>query len=342
MKKVLLAIAAVATITSCSQNEEFENPGQKAEIGFTSVVKKATRAVDTTTDNFLNFTVSSYVTDAVYDGAVVLGDAYIDGVSYTRTNASSPWTTTDDGTYYWPSLNSGKKVQFFAYPTSLKSNYSIPTDEPVAPATGYPSITFEVKDAPADQIDLVVAHAANAVNSTESGVSADGKLTLDFKHVLARINFAYLPGDPNLTYKVTGISIANIQGGTAKYNFDASDGNWDLTGSTEVASYSYKLKQSTAKVEGKEYYSLADADASWMLFPQKVNGKVISITYSTEQGEMEVYAGTKTVTLPDNAEWGLGQNVLYVLTLPAGAAQVQIDTKVSGWNNETETPESAK
>ena len=29
MKKVLLAIAAVATITSCSQNEEFENPSHQ-------------------------------------------------------------------------------------------------------------------------------------------------------------------------------------------------------------------------------------------------------------------------------------------------------------------------
>ncbi len=29
MKKILLAIAAVATITGCSQSEEFENPGQR-------------------------------------------------------------------------------------------------------------------------------------------------------------------------------------------------------------------------------------------------------------------------------------------------------------------------
>ena len=36
MKKVLLAIAAVATITSCSQNEEFENPAQNAEINFST------------------------------------------------------------------------------------------------------------------------------------------------------------------------------------------------------------------------------------------------------------------------------------------------------------------
>ena len=110
MKKVLLAIAAVATITSCSQNEEFENPNQQAKIGFTSVVKKATRATDTTTDNFLAFTVSSYVTSATYDGTTLLGNAYMNGVSYTKANAASVWSTEDAGSYYWPSLDSEKKV----------------------------------------------------------------------------------------------------------------------------------------------------------------------------------------------------------------------------------------
>ena len=108
------------------------------------------------------------------------------------------------------------------------------------------------------------------------------------------------------------------------------------------ASYIYNVKQSSTKVENKEYYSLADANASWMLFPQEVGGKIISITYSTEQGSMEVFKGTKTVTLPDNAKWTLGQNVLYVLTLPAGASNVGIDTNVSNWNSISEDAETAK
>ncbi len=33
-------------------------------------------------------------------------------------------------------------------------------------------------------------------------------------------------------------------------------------------------------------------------------------------------------------KWTLGQNVLYVLTLPAGASNVGIDTNVSNWNSE--------
>ena len=52
MKKILLAVTAALAITGCSQNEEFDAPNQQTKIDFTSVVKKATRAADTTGDNF--------------------------------------------------------------------------------------------------------------------------------------------------------------------------------------------------------------------------------------------------------------------------------------------------
>ena len=41
MKKILLAVTAALAITGCSQNEEFENAGQNAEIKIgTSVVTR--------------------------------------------------------------------------------------------------------------------------------------------------------------------------------------------------------------------------------------------------------------------------------------------------------------
>lgn len=333
MRKILLAVTAALAITSCSQNEEFENSNQQTKIGLTSIVRKTTRAVDTNNDNFLGFTVSSYVTDGDYDGVSSLGTAYMNGIAYTKGNAAAPWTTSNTETYYWPSTNSGKKVQFFAYPTTDPTSYSLPADG------GYPTISFTVDNTPKNQKDLVVAHAAN-MTSTSEGVT-DGTLTLDFRHVLTRINFAFIPGDPLLTYTVTAISIADVKGGTGKYSFNVDNGEWDLTAATS-SSYNYTVKQSADKVENKNYYSLADTDASWMLFPQKVDGKVISITYSTKQGEMEVFSGLKTVTLPSNAEWTIGQNVLYVLTLPAGADKVGIDTKVSSWNAVDESNGTAK
>lgn len=333
MKKILLAVTAALAITSCSQNEEFDAPNQQTKIDFTSVVKKATRAADTTGDNFLGFTVNSYVTATAYGGTAALGgDVYMDGISYTRDNATAPWATTDKGIYYWPSISSGKKVQFFAYPTTDPTSYSLPS-------TGYPTISFTVDGTPANQKDLVVAHAANV--TSESSEVANGTLTLDFKHVLTRINFAFIPEDPLLTYEVTDISIADVKGGTGKYSFNAANGEWNLDAAV-TSSYDYTVKQSADKVENKNYYFLADTNASWMLFPQEVNDKVISITYSTKQGGMEVFSGTKKVTLPSDAKWTVGQNVLYVLTLPAGAAKVGLNTEVSEWNTADEKEGTTK
>mgnify|MGYP000802229564 CR=1 FL=1 len=44
MKKILLAVTAALAITGCSQNEEIEKAGEKAEINFGAVVRNATRA----------------------------------------------------------------------------------------------------------------------------------------------------------------------------------------------------------------------------------------------------------------------------------------------------------
>jgi hypothetical protein len=159
MKKILLAVTAALAIMSCSQNEEFEAPNQQTKIDFTSVVRKATRATDTNSNNFLGFTVSSYITDGDYNGTDALGAAYMDGISYTKDNAAAPWTTTDKGTYYWPSISSGKKVQFFAYPTTDPTSYSLPD-------ASYPTISFTVDGTPADQKDLVVAHATNVTSES--------------------------------------------------------------------------------------------------------------------------------------------------------------------------------
>ena len=58
MKKILLAVTAALAITGCSQNEEFENAGQNAEIKIgTSVVTSTTPMV---TDNFAEFRAFGY------------------------------------------------------------------------------------------------------------------------------------------------------------------------------------------------------------------------------------------------------------------------------------------
>ena len=324
MKKILFAAVAALAITGCSQNEEIEKAAKTAEIGFNAIVKNTTRAAVTNIKNLGNFKVHSYITGTTFGGSTELGTAYMNGVLF-ETEDNTTWTTSDTKTYYWPSETT-KSVQFFAYPSTLISDFSIPDTG----TAGYPSFNYTVDNEADEQGDLVVAYESNKT-ATSEGVNA-GKLTLNFKHILSRINFAYIPGNTNLTYTVTAVKIADIKGGTDKYTFSASNGAWDVTSGTSKE-YTYTVTQSSNVVENKSYYMLGGEDASLMLFPQDVAKKVITVTYTSKDDDgVQVFSGDKTVTLPDNSKWEVGKNILYILTLPAGGTEMTVTPKISEWN----------
>ena len=324
MKKILLVALAAAGMVSCSQNEEIEKAAKTAEIGFNAIVRNTTRAAVTNIKNLGNFKVHSYITGTTFGGSTELGTAYMNGVLF-ETEDNTTWTTSDTKTYYWPSETT-KSVQFFAYPSTLISDFSIPDTG----TAGYPSFNYTVDNEADEQGDLVVAYESNKT-ATSEGVNA-GKLTLNFKHILSRINFAYIPGNTNLTYTVTAVKIADIKGGTAKYTFSASNGAWDVTSGTSKE-YTYTVTQSSNVVENKSYYMLGGEDASLMLFPQDVAKKVITVTYTSKDDDgVQVFSGDKTVTLPDNSKWEVGKNILYILTLPAGGTEMTVTPKISEWN----------
>lgn len=324
MKKIMLAAMAALAITGCSQNEEFDAPSQNAEIGVGAVVKNTTRAAITNNDNFKKFTVYSYITDNVYTPGTALGEAYMDGINYSFESA---WTNDATEKYYWPTAASNKKIQFFAYPTDLIDSNSYTT-----PATGYPSFTFTVAAASADQKDLVVANKQDMASNSE-GVT-NGTFQLDFTHALTRINFAFVPADGNLTYTIESIVIKGVKGEKGKYTFA---NGWDLTNATE-GQYIYPITQATSLGEGKNYFLLGNAAASLMLFPQPVTNISIEIKYKVANAKMDIFNDTKTISLSSASAWGAGQNILYKLTLPVGGDLVGITPEVSGWPNESETP----
>lgn len=94
-----MAIAAVATITSCSQNEEFENPSQQAEIkiGTTAV----TRATVMETNDFRTFRAFGYAFDSSSEyGITTAGTKILDG-TFNSTDGKS-WSVDGNHKFYWP------------------------------------------------------------------------------------------------------------------------------------------------------------------------------------------------------------------------------------------------
>lgn len=158
MKKILFAAVAALAITGCSQNEEIEKAAKTAEIGFNAIVKNTTRAAVTNMGNLGNFKVHSYITGTAFDGTTAeLGTAYMNGVLF-ETIDNTTWTkaTSDTKTYYWPS-DASKSVQFFAYPSTLISDFSIPDTG----TAGYPSFNYTVDKEADEPGDLVVAYESN-------------------------------------------------------------------------------------------------------------------------------------------------------------------------------------
>lgn len=308
MKKILFVALAAATMMSCTENEVIENAGNKAAIEFGTAVNAGTRAAVVNNSNFNAFTVSAYTVKAADITTTGLGTAYMDQIAYT--GGQGKWTTTG-GTYYWP-LN--EEMQFFAYPTSLKDKFTVGS-------TGYPTLSFDVAAAAADQTDLVVAQAAVTTKP------ADNKLTLLFKHPLTRINFSYKPEDVSYTYTISKITINEVSGGTATYTFDGNIGSWG-NGSSASTNYDYPIGTPAADATNTGFFKLDKADGSLMLLPQAVDGKTISVTYKTEKDGHIYFNDTKTVTLPADAKWEMGQNIRYNMTLPVGADAIILDTNV--------------
>lgn len=308
MKKILLVALAAAAMVGCSQNEEIENVGQKAEIKIGTIVKAGTKAAVTDNTNFTAFTVHAYTVSKANIGTDGLGTAYIPGAEYTGKQGA--WNTTS-GTFYWP-LN--KDMQFFAYPTEYKDNYKEPN-------MGYPTLDFTIGATVADQKDLVIAYQEAVSAPSRSAVA------LNFKHVLTRINFSFKPVDASYTYAISEINISDVKGGAAVYSFD---GSWNMA-SAISADYLYPIAGTLGQAVN-EYYDLGTQDGSLMLLPQSVANKTITITYKTTKGGFDYFNGTKTVTLPADAAWGLGQNIRYKLVLPVGAESISFTTDVENVN----------
>lgn len=323
MKKILLAVAAVATMASCSQNEEFENVGQKAEIkiGTTAV----TRATEQNTaglqkDGFQLYAYNTG-TSAMTKDLALAKEAWING---NATYASPDWTVAG-GPYYWPI---DEKLQFFAYSPADGVAYTAPNGTDA----GFPKFTYTVGATADVQKDLVIS---SALNKTKETTKATPAVSLTFKHALTQINIQVIEGSSDYTYEITPtVKISGIKGdGTFTYTGE-NVGTW-TPGSTD-ATYTYTLGTITAGTS-----AVTDGNAL-MLIPQDLTDAKITITYNTKKGDSYVFKGTKEIPLNSTTAWGFGTKILYKLTLPVGGEKVKVEaTADEGWGDgTTETTET--
>ena len=313
MKKILLAVTAALAITSCSQNEEFENAGQNAEIKIgTSVV---TRATPMLTDNFAQFRAFGYAyTGEDAYGSATVGTNILDG-SFTSTDHTT-WIEKDSKKFYWPSEG---KVAFFGYSPS-----ELPSSNTYTYSAGYPVITYTVNNTVTDQVDFLVAQL------TEQTKNANA-VSLTFKHALTQVVFKLKGDDKNVEYTVTNITFKALKT-SGTYSYENSI--WTPADSP-TTDYSIGLAKDNVFVGGDEAAkTLAAADQLMILMPQELVKAVVEVTFSAKKDNVEIFkSGKKTAELTDT--WLSGEKHVYTLVLKAGD-----ELKVSGTLEDTWTPKN--
>lgn len=322
MKKFMYAAMAALAITSCSQNEEFEAPSQKVEIGFNSVVGKATRATPMLDSNFNNFKVYAYNTGETLMENVTKLDTkvFMNGKDVTKNGEI--WGI-DGAPYYWPLL---EKIQFFAYSPKASSAVSA-----YAAGGQYPTFEYTVK-ATADQEDLL---AASAINTTKA--NAVNGVNLGFKHLLTQINFSAKGSTANYNYTVSKIEIVGANSkSTFTFNEPTTVGSW-ATATTPSASYEYAGNYTP--ISGITSQNFDKADNALMLMPQTLPAEAkIVVTYIVNDGVSDIFSGSGEVSIA-TAIWAIGSKLRYTLTLKDNGSEISFIPKVDDWTEEVAGPE---
>lgn len=325
MKKILFLAMAAAAMVSCSQNEEFENAGQKAEVKFGAIVKSSTRATIVKNADFKKFTVYGFKTgDKMTTTPAPTRTAFMDGVTVTKDATTSKWGYTGNP-YYWPTTG---YVQFFSVVPAPAAG--------IAVGDGYPSFDYTVPVI-GDQEDLLAA------NLTDKDKTA-GDLQLPFNHLLTQVNFS-IKGENGFTYTLTELELIGVKDkGTFTFDGTATAGGWSGHTVSATPSTVYKYTGSVELIsDGTNSTKLdTESDALFMLLPQSItqDAVIVKVTYSaqTTAAPVQITADNvkKEVAIPAGT-WEKGKSVRYTLNLTSDASQVTFGEPVwSEWGTESD------
>ena len=215
-----MAVAAVAMLASCSNDETTGKAVKGNAIQFDGFVNKSVKGVDDdiTNDNLNNFQVWGLMSKGEQTGHPFVGT--------TVTKSGSNWTYTTP--VYW---ENGYKYSFVAIAPADFGTFNAPST-----VGEYGSIDFENGEGTTDLIYAINGtYATNAVSTT---TVCPGPIGFTFNHLLSRVMFEFKNAmDDNSTINVTGVKITNANTkATATLGETAT---WELADDNDVAELSF-------------------------------------------------------------------------------------------------------
>ena len=273
MKKVfLMAVAAVAMLASCSNDETTGKAVKGNAIQFDGFVNKSVKgaANDLNNTTFTSFQVWGLMSKGDQTGTPFVGT--------TVTKSGSEWTYS--GNVYW---ENGYNYSFVAIAPAGFGTFTAPNT-----VGQWGSIDFENGEGTTDLIYAIDdTYATNAVSTT---TTCPDPIDFTFNHLLSRVKFAFKNGmDDGSTINVTGVTITNANTkATATLGATAT---WALADDNAPAALNFGNVILDAEATGYAENETKETDHKYMI-PATSAGQKYTVTFTvtrTHSGVTDQY-----------------------------------------------------
>jgi hypothetical protein len=289
------------------------------------------------------------------------------------------WKITNNQSYFWP--GTGKDLVFLAI-SSSKADIKIPeivegdfglTGDKVEKGIAYENvkvngftIAYESESAKYEKAegadtptqtspndDLMISDVVIQNQDEAPDGGKKGQVNLDFKHVLSKVQFAFMTSSSTVEkypVKVTSLEISNlVTAGTLKVEVDLSTNRtaanvYDWSSDNAETQYAPAAAENAGKNfivgEGIEVKAVdkanADVYAEWLVIPQDITGKMVTINYEitdpSDQKKPKKFTSVWPLYTEKLKAWERNQFIRYTVTLSPNIIEFN-PTVNEGWES---------
>lgn len=307
MKKIFIAVLAVAALVSCSKEQTLSFDKGEAISFESAFVENATRATDLTTANLQDFGVYGTVAKGGNTALIFNNTKVYKGVDGFKYDVPQYWIAAAQ--YYFTAI---------APYTNAKWSYATTTAH-----TG--TISFNNAAAEANQ-DLLFAYVKPDQTPAQINTTPD-KVGFTFNHMLSRVRFTFTNGfgeGSNITLQVYDVTITDAH---ATADLVVTNG----TPAVDWSNFNGTLEKNFGKVGGATLATLTDtgdtksaATEHFYLIPAD---KTYNVTFNIDlyQAGVKLDTYTRTATIPAA---GMQKGKSYDITTTLTAQNTSDDGKL--------------
>lgn len=259
------------------------------------------------------------------------------GVTYNGSGSSTPSNYTYSPTRYWPNSKESNRLAFFAYYPYGGAG--------ITGVSGFGSISFEVQQSPASQVDFMISD----VESNQMYGSATGGTDIEklkFYHMLTQVRFKGITDAPvalttpeerpGATVKINSLQLTGIiKKGVLTPAVSAASSTWAQESETDT--YTIILKDinlpSNYDDNTVEAADIAEANQTLLLLPQTLASTAKIVVNYTITTSKPVRTITERKELPINSvtsAWVRNQQIVYTLNI--GLHPIEFSAEVVDWS----------